>query len=97
MFSSSLVISATEGLLTGTTRRKMAPYRAAGQFRGRRSATAHNLGNIVPGHGVVAGIFALGRKDDVNAGLIERARHLQAERVAGFSSSGTTTSSVVPG
>ena len=54
------------------------------QLGGRRAAAADHLGNVVAGDGVVAGIFALGRKGHVHAGLVERARDLQAARVAGF-------------
>ena len=54
------------------------------QLRGCRAAAADDLGNVVPGDGVVAGIFALGRKGDVDAGLLEGARNLEPEPIAGF-------------
>ncbi len=45
-----------------------------GQFGGSRAAAADDLGNVVAGDGVVAGVFALGREGDVDAGLVEGAR-----------------------
>ena len=41
-----------------------------GQLRGGRAAAADHLGNVVTRDGVVAGIFALGREGDVDAGLV---------------------------
>ena len=55
-----------------------------GQFRGRRAATAHYLGNIVARHSLIAWILALRRKDDMDAALARGARNFQAVRVAGF-------------
>ena len=68
-----------------------------GQLRGRRAAAADDLGNIVAGHGVVAGIFALGRKGDVDCRARPGARATFRPSGLPASSSGTTTSSVVPG
>ena len=68
-----------------------------GQFRGRRAASAHDFGNVVAGHGVVAGIFALRRKGHVDAGLFERRAQPSVRAGCRASSSGTTISSVVPG
>ena len=63
-------------------RRKMDPYSAEASCDGRRSAAAHYLGNIGPGHGIVAGIFTLRRENHVNARLIGGARNLQSTRVS---------------
>ena len=55
-----------------------------GQFAGFGAASADDLGNVVAGDGFVAGIFALGREGDVDAGLAGGAGDLEAAAVAGF-------------
>ena len=47
-----------------------------GQLGGSGTAAADNLGDVVAGDGVVAGIFALGREGDVEAGLRRRRARL---------------------
>ena len=51
-----------------------------GQLGSRGAAAADDLGNVVAGDGVVAGIFALRREDHVHAGLVRGARDFQALR-----------------
>ena len=66
------------------------------QFDGARVAPADDLGDIVARDGLVAGIFALGRKRHVEAGLAGGARDLQPVGIA-FLEKRHHDSSVVPG
>src|ERR1039458_8679268 len=52
------------------------------QFYSSRSASSHNLGNVVPGDSIVAGIFAFRRESHMEARFPNCARNLQPTRIA---------------
>ncbi len=58
--------------------------KGASKFGGNGAASAHNLGNIVPGNRIITGVFALGRKGHVDTAGVRRARDPQAAGVASF-------------
>ncbi len=60
------------------------PVHRGSQLDSDGAAPSYDLGNVMAGDGVVAGIFALGREGDVDPSVIEGARHLEAMAVAGF-------------
>ena len=70
---------------------------ARGKLGSSRAAAANDLGNVVTGNGLVAGVFALRRKGDVNPSVVASCERLSSPWRLPFSRSGTTISSVVPG
>jgi hypothetical protein len=55
-----------------------------GQLRGCRSATAHDLRNVVASYRIVAWVLSFRREGDVDARFAQRARNLQAMWIAGL-------------
>ena len=84
MFSSSLVISATEGELTGTTRRKMLPYMAEASSEAIGPQPPTTLGMSWRATVSLPGSSRSGEEGDVKAGIVWCAGYFEAELVADF-------------
>ena len=84
------------GAADGDHAAKDGSVHGGGQLDSNGAAAADDLGDVVAGNGVVAGIFALRRERHMEAGGAALAGDVQPARLPS-SRRGTTTSSVVPG